>query len=323
MKIIKNIGLSVSNGDIAVLSALLLGSCKPVLIKSGITGPILTPAIISFISAAIAGAIVFIFNRPDLKFFKNASLYIPGVLLLLNTFLTAIALNYTNLATVTAIIALTPIVVAFHKALIDKSMKNLGWFLAGFIFAFVGVLQVIEINNFSDLKLSLPGIFFAFSAVIVSDIYRLFLERKSLKIEPETLSAMIIITGSIFGFVCMLFYSEKVVTIDYKTWGIILLLAIAIAYSHLLFVKGLKKIGAITTSLILIMQPAVVIFLGALFIAEPLKINHITGISLIILGLFVFKLPSVFISYNNWLKQYSPRILWIKNIFMIILGQKT
>ena len=322
MKIFKITGLSLSNGYIAVLFALLLGSCKPVLIKSGITGPILTPAIISFISAALAGAIVFIFNRPDLKFFKNVSLYIPGVLLLLNTFLTAIALNYTNLATVIAIIALTPIVVAFHKAIIDKSMENLGWFLAGFILAFIGVLQVIEINNFSNLKLSLPGILFAFSAVIVSDIYRLFLEKKSLNIEPETLSSMIIITGSIFGFACMSFYSEKVITIDYKTWGIILLLAIAIAYSNLLFVKGLKKIGAITTSLILIMQPAVVIFLGAIFIAEPLKTNHIIGVFLIILGLFIFKLPAIFFSYNNWFKQYPSGFLWLKNIFRTVFNQK-
>jgi len=293
MKLTKNSSLPFNIGYLTVFSALIIGSLKPVLIKMGIADSFATPLTISIFSAIIAGFIVIIFNRPDLKYFKKIELYVPGFLLLLNTILTAFALKFTNLVTVITIISLTPIVVAFHKAILERSFKNLEWFMAGFAVAFMGVMQVIEINNFNDLKLNLLGILFASCAVMVSDVYRIFIERKSLKIEPENLSSMIIITGAVFGIIYLPFNVETVANHSLNFWILVILLAGSIVYSNLLFVKALKSIGALTTSLGYIMQPAVVVFLGVLLISETLKLNHLTGISLIILGLLIFKLPAI------------------------------
>lgn len=293
MKTLKNNYSSINNGYINLFLSLILGSLRPILLKLGITDTLATPIAISFLSATIAAIIVLIFNRPKLNFLKRFSLYIPGFLLLLNTILTASALKYTNLVTVVTIISLTPIVVAFHKMILTKSIKNLEWFFIGFIFAFVGILQVMEINSLKDLQINLLGIFLAASAVIVSDIYRLFVEKKSREIGSENLSSIIIICGGIFGLIYLPFNSSVVINSNLNFWGLIILLSISIAFSNLLFVKALKMVGALTTSLIYIIQPAVVVFFGVLFISEPLKMNYITGISLIIMGLFIFKFPSI------------------------------
>lgn len=283
---------SFNKGYISLFLSLLLGSLRPIFIKIGVSD-LSTPIRVAVLSAIIAGLIAFTFNRPNLKIFNKFKYYIPGLLLLLNTVLTAYALKYTNLVTVITIISLTPIVVAFHKLFLEKSTKNLGWFFAGFVFAFLGILQVIEIKSFEDFQLNLLGIILSVLVVIVSDTYRVFIEKKALRVISKKLSSIIVMTGGLFSLAYIPFDPMMLVNTNLNFWIVIILLAISITYSNLLFIKALKMVGALTTSLVYIMQPAVVVILGILFISEPFKMNYLTGIGLIIFGLFIFKFPSI------------------------------
>ena len=298
---------SFNKGYISLFLALILGSLRPVLIEIGVTG-LSTPIRVTVLSAIIAGLIAFIFNRPNLKIFNKFKYYIPGLLLLLNTILTAYALKYTNLITVITIISLTPIVVAFHKLILEKSTKNIGWFFAGFVFAFIGILQVIEITSFEDFQLNLLGIVLSILVVIVSDAYRVFIEKKALRVISKKLSPIIVMTGGLFSLAYIPFDPMMFTNTNFKFWIVIVLLAISITYSNLLFIKALKMVGALTTSLVYIMQPAIVVILGILFIDEPFKMNYLTGISLIILGLFIFKFPSIHIRLKQKINLYKTKL---------------
>ena len=277
-------------GYLIIIIALVIGSIKPVLMTFGLNNisiPTITMLIMIFILSA---AISYFYVRPrPLEKREIKPVLTSGVLLFCYTISTLFALKFSNVITVTSIIAITPLVVGIHQAIIRQKQLNKKFFI-GFILAFVGVLTVINLIDIHMLNLNAKGILFSFLTVLFADIYRVTLDKatKKTNLSPDSISSYMLITSAAICLTLIPFYVDSVAQYNnIGVWLVISGIALCSVFANLLFVKAIKIIGATSVSMVCILQPAIVLLIAVLFLGEKSNLSQITGISLIIFGIFV------------------------------------
>jgi drug/metabolite transporter (DMT)-like permease len=274
-------------GYLFVILSLMTGSLKPVLIQMGLLNKSLSVFSLTVIVAILTALIVILLKKPDFqKKHIDLEVILAGVLLLLNGFFTIIAIKYSSVIMVAAIIATTPLIIGLHQSFIDKKTISVR-FVIGFFIAFTGVLLVIRFSGVEQLFMNLTGVFFAFAAVLCSDIYRILLQKLTVKISSSIVSNYVLLVGGVVCFFLMLFNIDVVMAISPSGWIILIVISLCAMFANLFFVKAIKEIGAVYTSTIYITKPAVILFLAMIFLMEKASIIQVAGIFIMMCGVFI------------------------------------
>ncbi len=286
-------------GYVFIVIALIFGSLKPIFIKHGFNDMTIPSLSMMGLLAVMTGILSIIINRPKLPIDgKNlGSLLLLGFLMLCYTLANITALKYSNIITVTAIVALTPLVTGIHQAFrVGKKLSK--YFYLGFLIAFSGVLLVIDLTDINKLSLSTIGIAFSFLTVITADIYRIKVQeisRKLTTISSGEISCYMLI---ICGFMSLIF-----LPIDFKNvikqsnltfWIVLFLSSICWIYANKFFVKSIKMIGATSVSMVCISQPAIVMGLATIILAEQIHAQKVLGVCILILGVLISEITNVY-----------------------------
>ncbi len=313
-------------GYVFLVIALILESLKPIFIKYGFNDFSISSLSMMGILAVMTGILSFVINRPKLPIEGKdfGSLLLLSFLMLCYTLANVIALKYLNIIKVTAIIALTPLVITIHQAFrIDKKLSK--YFYLGFLIAFSGVLLVINLTDINKLSLNYIGVMFSFLTVITAYIYRIKVEEifKKLKnISSGKLSCYMLI---ICGFMCLIF-----LPIDFKNvikqssltfWTVLFSSSICWIYANKFFVKSIKMIGATYGSMLWILQPAIVMGLAPVILKEQIYSQQVLGISILILGILISEITNIYKQKNlkpqkhlsSKIKKENEKILFTSN----------
>ena len=201
---------------------------------------------------------------------------------------TAIGLTYVN--NVAFIVCTAPLITTLLAILFVKSVKATAPLILGSLTALVGVGMVIYNGHFV-LRLDPLGDTLALVAAFSWAIYSLVIKKVSAHY-PATF-----ITRKVF------FYGILTVTplFSLKPWKFPLeylaqpavwmnLLFLSVVASFLCFLwwsVAVKKIGAISTSNYVYLNPITTVIASALFLQEPMTLMAYTGSALILLGVFI------------------------------------
>lgn len=254
----------------------------------------LSPIMVAFyrvaLSVPIFGLIAIkkenIFKLP----LKDVSLMLTaGVLFALDLVFFNLALHRTSVANVNLFASLVcfilvPIGVFFFKESIKPS------FLIGALIAFLGIIVLIKGRGVESVATPV-GDFLAFLAMVS---YSFFL-------------ALVFALRKKYNTMCIFFFSSfgaSVVLLsfgwvleglsmpqDLKNWGIILLITLfgqVLGQGFFGYIMG--KIPAQLASLVLLFSPAIAAVMGFVFLRERLSILEVTGIFIIIVGVYLAQL---------------------------------
>lgn len=130
------------------------------------------------------------------------------------------------------------------------------------------------------------------SAFSFAAYYILMKKTKADKIEAVKFTTWMMILSAAYFIICGLIFDGKITMVtDLKCWMNILGLGLwATMISNFTGVKAIRRIGPTLTSILGALQPLTAVILGVLFLNEHLGIRTITGITLILIAVFMIVL---------------------------------
>ena len=271
-------------GVIVGFAALLFGS----VVVIGRSEPIQVlpvPLLLSLrfgIAAAILAAVI-VLSRRTLKPARGEGrglFLLGGVLYALESALFFLALQRGTAATVTLLFYTYPVLVALLSAATGQGFP--GWVVAGSLAAAVVGTGVVVISS-GGLDISDTGIAFALGSALTFSIYFVSAERLVRNTPPlatamwASLSASITlaITGVVTG-------SADVPASEARLP--ILGIGVLTAGAFFFLFLGLRRVGAVRSSVIASLDPAAAAILAAIFVDEPIRAGVVVGGSLILAG---------------------------------------
>lgn len=280
-------------GYFLVVSSLLFGSLRPLLIQYGLINQNISPVLMLSLTA-IATALCALFTNKLAKLEKKhfKALIFAGTLLFLNSFAVIYALERLSVISVSIIIALTPLLIAVHVSLKKKKPLTRNFFY-GFIIAFIGVLLVLNIFDNNDFTFNVVGVVLSFLAILASDFYRVTLEEVTADLSSRQASQYVLIIGGILGCLVLPFGNIDSGIIQLNMLFLLFIIGLFAFLANLFFVKAIKVSGSTKVSMIYISKPAVIALLGFLIFHIDLLAVQVAGIVLIILGLFIYELDKL------------------------------
>lgn len=161
----------------------------------------------------------------------------------------------------------------------------------GFILGFVGIgiTTVGAGDGFSALSM---GDLFVFIAILSQAISFILISKLNPDFDPRLLTGYMLVIGSFFIFVTSLFMKKDLGQLSYLfSWklGLVFLFsAVACtAFGHMTYNYAIKQVGPVESAIFVNLNTFFSILGVALFLGEPVYMNHIGGMLLILIGVFI------------------------------------
>jgi len=197
------------------------------------------------------------------------------------------ALKYIGSGIACTIVFVYPIIVALIMTLFfnEKLTKST---IFSIVCAFFGVVLL----NYGSMNTSgqILGFIYALSGAICYALYMIFVKTiKRIKyMQPEKVTFYVMLSGTIFYFICLRFGLDFQVLTTPKQWICVLGLALLPTIISIETVNvAIKLIGATKTSIIGALEPLTAIIVGILVFSEIFTIFNLFGFLLIMLGIFI------------------------------------
>lgn len=254
--------------------------------------PVLLTAVriaVAGISVLIISVFLGIFRLPTKDEYKTI-LYITLFNVVLHHTLLAQGLSTTSGVNAGLILGSAPLVTMMLSIILLKDHVNRLRVL-GFVLGFIGIMITTFVGSGGMSSISigdgLVGIAVltqAFSFILISKLNPSF--------DPRLLTGYMLIVGSIVIFIYALIAGvnlEQVTNlIDWKLGPIFLFSAVlCTAFGHMVYNLSVKKIGPAESAIFINLNTFFALLGVAIFLGEPILLNHIIGLALILLGVFV------------------------------------
>lgn len=227
-------------------------------------------------------------NKKDFKLFALAALFEPFLYFIFESY------GLLNSAPVvsSAIIATIPLFTPIAAFFILKEILT-PWNIAGFIISFFGVIFML-LNKHLELTVSVKGIAFLFSAVLVAVAYSISLRKLTMLYKPLTITFVQNILGMIY-FIPMFFIMERVTPSQIAQIGgyILPLLSLGVfasSVAYTLWAYTFSRLGAAKANIYSNLIPVFTAIFSCIIIGENITIQKILGILLVIGGLILSQL---------------------------------
>ena len=238
----------------------------------------------------VGNSIVSGFNkiRENLKLFALAALFEPFLYFIFESYGLLNASPVVSSAIIATIPLFTPIAAFFFLR-----ERLTAWNIAGFIISFFGVIFML-LNKNLELTVSIKGVVFLFSAVLVAVAYSISLRKLTLLYKPLTITFVQNIIGMIY-FIPMFFIMERVTPSQITEIGsyVIPLLSLGIfasSVAYTLWAFAFSRLGAAKANIYSNLIPVFTAIFSCIIIRESLSIQKILGILLVIGGLILSQL---------------------------------
>lgn len=227
-------------------------------------------------------------NKKDFKLFALAALFEPFLYFIFESY------GLLNSAPVvsSAIIATIPLFTPIAAFFILKEILT-PWNIAGFIISFFGVIFML-LNKHLELTVSVKGIAFLFSAVLVAVAYSISLRKLTMLYKPLTITFVQNILGMIY-FIPMFFIMERVTPSQIAQIGgyILPLLSLGVfasSVAYTLWAYTFSRLGAAKANIYSNLIPVFTAIFSCIIIGENITIQKILGILLVVGGLILSQL---------------------------------
>lgn len=224
-------------------------------------------------------------RKKDLKIFLLLGLFDPFGFFLFEGF----GLKYTSPAISAMIIATIPLLlpIATFFTLTERLSK---FNITGLVVSFAGVILVVFKSDFT-LATSAIGLLFLFVAVVFSITSNIILKKLS-----DFYNVYSIITW--LNLISIVYFLPVLLISGYRGFLIVLpspdvllsLFALGVFASgiaFLFYIKGLKEIGVAKTNIFVNIIPVFAAFFSYIYLDEPMTLKIITGITVVVAGLFI------------------------------------
>ena len=205
-------------------------------------------------------------------------------------FLENLATKYTYASNVSLIVSCIPILTSILAHFVNRDERLKNKIIIGFILSLTGIVLVI-LSKGEIIKFSFGGDILAFGAAVTFSIYNIIIRRISKDIHILDIVRKSIFYGLIFMFIAYLINPEKhSLLLIVQIPEILHLLFLGIFASGLCFImwnKSVKEIGSIKASQYIYLCPIITVILSVIILHEPLSILKITGMAVILLGVFI------------------------------------
>lgn len=248
------------------------------------------------ISTIFLGSLLLLFGmfekieKKDLKLFALAALFEPFLYFIFESYGLLNASPVVSSAVIATIPLFTPIAAFFF---LNERLTS--WNIVGFIISFFGVIFML-LNKNLELTVSLKGVIFLFSAVIVAVAYSISLRKLTLLYKPLNITFVQNVIGMIY-FIPMFFVMERVTPSDIMSIGnyIVPLLSLGVfasSVAYTLWAYAFSKLGAAKANIYSNLIPVFTAIFSCIIIGENISIQKILGILLVIGGLILSQLKS-------------------------------
>ena len=227
-------------------------------------------------------------HKKNLKLFALAALFEPFLYFIFESYGLLNAAPVVSSAIIATIPLFTPIAAFFFL-----KERLTPWNIAGFIISFFGVIFML-LNKNLELTVSVKGVIFLFSAVIVAVAYSISLRKLTLLYKPLTITFVQNVIGMIY-FIPMVFIMEKstpsnIMEINHYIVPLLSLGVFASSISYTLWAFAFSKLGAAKANIYSNLIPVFTAIFSCIIIGESLNIQKILGILLVIGGLILSQL---------------------------------
>ena len=227
-------------------------------------------------------------HKKNLKLFALAALFEPFLYFIFESYGLLNAAPVVSSAIIATIPLFTPIAAFFFL-----KERLTPWNIAGFIISFFGVIFML-LNKNLELTVSVKGVIFLFSAVIVAVAYSISLRKLTLLYKPLTITFVQNVIGMIY-FIPMVFIMEKstpsnIMGISHYIVPLLSLGVFASSISYTLWAFAFSKLGAAKANIYSNLIPVFTAIFSCIIIGESLNIQKILGILLVIGGLILSQL---------------------------------
>lgn len=266
------------------LSALsvLVNTIDPIMLTSA---RIFTAGVAVLIVAKVMG----IFRLPTKQEWKTIGLITIFNVAFHHTFL-AIGLTKTTGVNAGIILGAAPLVTMVLSVLFlrDKvtRLRAIGFFLG-----FLGIIITSVAGTGGVNSISL-GDGFIFFSMLFQAISFILISKLNPSFDPRLLTGYMLLLGSIFIFVVGLIVERDVAQLSQLfslKLGIIFLFSaiMATALGHMIYNFAIKNVGPTETTIFVNLNTLFALIGAALFLGEPILLEHYTGLVFILIGVFI------------------------------------
>ena len=201
---------------------------------------------------------------------------------------TALGLTYVN--NVSFIVCTAPLMTMLLAILFVKSIKATVPLVLGSLIALLGVALVIYNGHFV-LKLNPLGDFLALTAAFCWAIYSLVIKKVSRSYSATFITRKVFFYGILTVLPLFLLTPWQFPVEGFRqpvVWGNLLFLSVVASFLCFLWWSvAVKKIGALSTSNYVYLNPVTTVVASALFLNEPMTLMAYAGSALILLGVYI------------------------------------
>ena len=200
------------------------------------------------------------------------------------------ALEYTLVSNVSLITTTSPLLTALLVGFVYKNEKPGVAVILGSAVALIGVGMVI-FNSSLNLQVNPLGDLLALAAAFSWAVYSIVLRRVNATYDIMFITRKQFFYGLLTGIPFMLLSDEPAhltVLLDPVVWGNLVGLGLVCSVlSFLVWNQAIKKLGTITTSNYLYIQPIVTLVISAIVLGEVITVIGYTGCGLILAGVYL------------------------------------
>lgn len=268
-----------------VFLALLAASIEPVVAKLGFEGNF-TPLDLLAYKHIFAALIVLPLTRTFSWIGRSAikKVILVSVLLLITNGLVLFSLKTLSAALVVMLIKTTPAFVALVNSWKGRDELDLK-FWVGFALCFAGV--VLSIDPFgAEQHFDFWGLLAIAGSILSSTVYRTVMEDVTRDVPPKTVSTYIfLIDGILVSFLLLPF-------VELPTREQLLIsmwVGVAAVVANIAFLAAIHLVGSTRMSIFDMLQRPMVVILAVFVLNEPLTVNIIIGMVLVLAGVYMAK----------------------------------
>lgn len=223
----------------------------------------------------------------SVSFTEFITLFFVGITFATSSIALFAALKHIDSGIACTIVFIYPVIVALIMTIFfnEKLTKST---VFSIICAFVGVVLL----NYGSTKTNgqILGFIFALCGAICYALYMIFVKtiKKIKYMQSEKVTFYVMISGTIFYFICLRFGLDFQILTTPKQWICIMGLALLPTIISIETVNvAIRFIGATKTSIIGALEPLTAIIVGILVFSENFTIFNLFGFLLILSGIFI------------------------------------
>lgn len=201
----------------------------------------------------------------------------------------ALGLSHTSGVNTSLILGAGPIVTMVLAILLLKDQITRMRIL-GFVLGFIGI-AVTSLSGSSASTFSIGDVYVFIS--MATQAYSFILIRKlNPNLDPRLMTGYMLVLGASGIFIASLMMGSDLTQItllfDWKLGAIFLFSALlCTAFGHMVYNYAIKYVGPAETTIFINLNTVFALAGAAFFLGEPISVNHIAGLVLIFLGVFI------------------------------------